>query len=80
MNLFVINLNNNFHSKRLLWVLRPFNRSFSNTYDVYWEGGSAKRTEHGNRPIFSTEFGKIVHILADFGKREYFRTRKNCNF
>ena len=24
--------------------------------------------EHGNRPIFSTEFGKIVHILANFGK------------
>ena len=24
-------------------------------------------TEHGNRPIFSKEFGNIVHILADFG-------------
>ena len=36
--------------------------------------------EYGNRPIFSTEFGKIVHILGDFGKREYFRTRKFCNF
>ena len=32
--------------------------------------------EHGNLPIFSTEFGKIVYILADFGKEECCRTRK----
>ena len=25
--------------------------------------------EHGNRPIFSTEFGNIVYILADFENR-----------
>ena len=25
--------------------------------------------EHENRPMFSTEFGIIVHILADFGNR-----------
>ena len=25
--------------------------------------------EHGNWPIFSTEFEKIVYILADFGNR-----------
>ena len=34
--------------------------------------------EHGNWPIFSTEFGKIVCILADIGKQEYCRTRKFC--
>ena len=34
--------------------------------------------EHGNWPIFSTESGKIVCILADFGKQEYCRTRKFC--
>ena len=34
--------------------------------------------EHGNWPIFSTEFGKIVYILEDFGKQEYCRTRKFC--
>ena len=34
--------------------------------------------EHGNQPIFSTEFGKIVYILADFGNQEYCRTRKFC--
>ena len=32
--------------------------------------------EHENWPTFSTEFRKIVYILADFGKQEYFRTRK----
>ena len=26
-------------------------------------------TEHGNWSIFSTEFGKVFHILADFGNR-----------
>ena len=31
--------------------------------------GVPKRTEHRNWPIFSTAFRKIVHILADFGKR-----------
>ena len=38
---------------------------------IFWAmlRGVPKRTEHGNRPIFSTEFGKIVHILADFGNR-----------
>ena len=34
--------------------------------------------EHGNWPIFSMEFGKIVYILADFGKQEYCQTRKFC--
>ena len=34
--------------------------------------------EHGNWPIFSTEFEKIVYILADFGKQEYCRTRSFC--
>ena len=33
--------------------------------------------EHGNGPIFSTEFGKIVYILADYGKQEYCPTRKS---
>ena len=35
-------------------------------------------TEHGNWPIFSTESGKNVYVLADFGKEEYFRTQKFC--
>ena len=34
--------------------------------------------EHGNWPICSTEFGKIVYILVDFGKQEYCWTRKFC--
>ena len=34
--------------------------------------------EHGNWPIFSTEFGKIVYVLADFGKQKYHRTQKIC--
>ena len=32
-------------------------------------GGIPKKKEHGNRPIFSTKFGKIVHILADLRSR-----------
>ena len=32
-------------------------------------GGVPKRTDHGNRPIFSTKFRKTVHILAFIGKR-----------
>ena len=36
--------------------------------------GGSYMAEHGNWPIFSTEFGKIVYILADFGKQEYCRT------
>ena len=32
--------------------------------------------EHENWPIFSAEFGKIIYILADFGKKEYCRTQK----
>ena len=35
--------------------------------------------KHGNRPIFSTDFGKIVYILADFWKQEHCRTRKFRN-
>ena len=31
------------------------------------KGGFPKSTEHGNRPIFSTEFEKIIDIVADFG-------------
>ena len=34
--------------------------------------------EHGNSPIFSTEFGKIVYIFADIGKQKYCRTWKFC--
>ena len=34
--------------------------------------------EHLSWPIFSTEFGKIEYILAEFGKQEYCRTRKFC--
>ena len=30
-------------------------------------------TEHGNWPIFSTEFGKIVHILTNFVDRSTVR-------
>ena len=30
--------------------------------------GGSYVAEHGNWPIFSTEFEKIVYILADFGK------------
>ena len=33
------------------------------------KGGFPKRTEHGNRPSFSTEFEKIVYNLEDFGTR-----------
>ena len=33
-------------------------------------GGESYMAEHGNWPIFLTEFGKIVDILADFGKQE----------
>ena len=29
-------------------------------------GGVPWRTEHGNRPIFSSEFGEVGHILAGF--------------
>ena len=35
-------------------------------------------SELRSRPIFSTEFGKIVYVLADFGKQEYYRTQKFC--
>ena len=31
-----------------------------------------------NRKILSMDFGKIVYILADFGKENYCRTRKFC--
>ena len=34
--------------------------------------------EHGYWPIFSTEFGKIVYILADYRKQDYCRRRKFC--
>ena len=32
-------------------------------------GGGAKRKEHGNRTIFSMEFGNILKVLAGFGNR-----------
>ena len=32
---------------------------------MFW--GVPRDTEHGNWPILSTEFEKIVHILANFG-------------
>ena len=38
--------------------------------------GDSYMVEQGQSPIFSTEFGKIVYILADFGKQEYCRTGK----
>ena len=44
------------------------------------KGGASYIAGHGNRPIFSTEFGKIVHILADFGKQEHCRTQNFCIF
>ena len=34
--------------------------------------------EHGNWHVFSTEFGKIVDILANVGNQEYCRTRIFC--
>ena len=36
--------------------------------DIY-KNRIPKRTEHENRPIFSTKFGKIAHVLADLGNR-----------
>ena len=33
---------------------------------VLSKGVGAYVAEHGNRPIFSAEFGKIIYILADF--------------
>ena len=32
-------------------------------------GGGPKSAEHGHWPIFSMEFGKSVHILADIGSK-----------
>ena len=40
--------------------------------------GGSYMAEQGNQPIFSSEFGKIVYILAGFGKQENCRTRKFC--
>ena len=34
--------------------------------------------EYGNWHVFSTEFGKMVYILANVGKQEYCRTRIFC--
>ena len=34
--------------------------------------------EQGNWPIFSTEFEKLVYILAELGKQEYCLTWKFC--
>ena len=44
------------------------------------DGGGSYMAEHGNWPIFSTEFGTMVYILADFGRQEYCRTQKFCIF
>ena len=41
-------------------------------------GGGSYMAEHESWPIFSTEFGKIVYILEDFGKQEYCLTRIYC--
>ena len=38
--------------------------------------GGSYTAEHENLTIFSTEFGKIVYNLADFGKPECYQTRK----
>ena len=48
------------------------------TFIICIRGGGSYMAEHGNWPIFSTTFGKIVYILADVGKQEYCRTRKLC--
>ena len=39
--------------------------------------GVPKRTEHGYLPTFSTEFGNIAHIEADFENRN---TGRHENF
>ena len=41
------------------------------------ERGVHKRTEHGNLPIFSTEYGNIAHIVTDFENRN---TGRHGNF
>ena len=44
------------------------------TYMRYLGGGSY-RAEHGNRPIFSREFGHIAYIFAYFGNFVFWRTK-----
>ena len=51
---------------------------FANYGAQYPTKGGSYMAGHGNWPIFSTEFGNIVYILADFGKQEYCRTQKFC--
>ena len=40
--------------------------------------GGSYMAQQRNWPIFSTRFGKFVYILVDFGKQEYYQTRKFC--
>ena len=61
------------HEKTHKLLPSNFNDFFlpcSDLYDtVTTRKGVSKRTEHGNQPIFLTEFGKMVHIFAEFGNR-----------
>ena len=43
---------------------------YKNSFYLKKGVGGSYITEHGNWPIFPTEFGKIVYILADFGEQE----------
>ena len=42
--------------------------SIGSNISFIW-GGGPKRTKHGDRPIFSMDFGKIVYIFAEFGNK-----------
>ena len=44
-----------------------FHKALSN--DAKLIAGGSCVAEHGNQSIFSTEFGKIAHILVDFGRQ-----------
>ena len=45
---------------------------------MFW--GVPRDTEHGNWPILSTEFEKIVHILTEFGNKKNRNTTRQGNF
>ena len=48
-------------------LVNVISSNLSQCYSLGW--GVPKRTENGNRPIFSTKFGNFVHILADYENR-----------